>query len=293
MIHHSYKFIFLQLPMIWLIFRGLVREIIPTFRDASPKKSFPKRNQVIQYSNDHLLKSYLQWCGASKDRYEGSIPPHFFSKICLPLLTKQLLETKYKLSTLVNSACHLKRHKTGLRSEPLNISSEVLELNEENGRANIKQRISIYQGSDRLKVEIISEAFFRTGKSTKKNHRNVINKFNTKIGFFNTSKNDGLKFAFLTGDFNPIHFFGFIAKLSPFKGMILHGYASLARTFEIIQNQNNQNITEFKVNFVKPVRIPSKNNRVFIEATSKIYSVQKFQLQSENELILLDGFFKI
>jgi hypothetical protein len=49
------------------------------------------------------------------------------------------------------------------------------------------------------------------------------------------TRSDGLRFALLSGDFNPIHWCGPLARLSVFGGTVLHGFGSLARSIEALR----------------------------------------------------------
>jgi acyl dehydratase len=70
----------------------------------------------------------------------------------------------------------------------------------------------------------------------------------------------GLDFALVTGDFNPIHWVGFAARMAGFKNVILHGFAELARSVEGLQRNvlmgDTRRICEIDVRFVKPLVLP-------------------------------------
>ncbi|MES2919697.1 MAG: MaoC family dehydratase [Pseudomonadota bacterium] len=67
---------------------------------------------------------------------------------------------------------------------------------------------------------------------------------------------EGRKFFFLTGDFNPIHTWPAFAKRTSFRGCIMHGYGGFAQIFEAICNAG-WSIADIDVKFVKPLPLPS------------------------------------
>jgi hypothetical protein len=71
----------------------------------------------------------------------------------------------------------------------------------------------------------------------------------------------GLDFAKLTGDFNPIHWIPAYAKASGFKSTILHGFATMARAFEGLNNSvvaPGARLGAIDVKFTRPLLLPAK-----------------------------------
>ncbi|WP_373925031.1 MaoC/PaaZ C-terminal domain-containing protein [Duganella vulcania] len=73
-------------------------------------------------------------------------------------------------------------------------------------------------------------------------------------GAWRAEAGDGLRFALLTGDFNPIHWCGPLARRSLFGGLVLHDFGSLARSIETLAPGS---YTELDVRFLRPVALPS------------------------------------
>ena len=70
-----------------------------------------------------------------------------------------------------------------------------------------------------------------------------------------------LDFAKLTGDFNPIHWIPAYAKVSGFKNTILHGFGTMARAIEAL-NQNafagDTPIRGWDCRFTRPLVLPAQ-----------------------------------
>jgi acyl dehydratase len=85
------------------------------------------------------------------------------------------------------------------------------------------------------------------------------------IGTWQADARDGLRFALLTGDFNPIHWCGPLARRSLLRGLVLHGFGSFVRSYELLKQQGIA-FSEIDVRFVKPVPLPCSMLAVQIAA---------------------------
>lgn len=66
----------------------------------------------------------------------------------------------------------------------------------------------------------------------------------------------GVKFFYMTGDFNPIHTLPAFARHTRFKGCIMHGYGAFAQVFEAVQ-RTGVTIRDIDIRFIKPLPLPS------------------------------------
>ena len=99
----------------------------------------------------------------------------------------------------------------------------------------------------------------------------------------------GRHYAYLSGDFNPIHSLEFYAKMAGFPSMILHGFAQMALTQEdIIKSRcggNSLLLKEFDVRFVAPLVLPGKMLVWIDDVTSSVF------VTSEEGVVTLIGTF--
>jgi acyl dehydratase len=83
------------------------------------------------------------------------------------------------------------------------------------------------------------------------------------------AKNSGLKFAALTGDFNPIHWIPAVARANGFKSTILHGFSTMARSMEGLESHyllGSRSIKWIDVQFTRPLVLP-KTVGLFVNIT--------------------------
>lgn len=217
--------------------------------------------EIIQPPSDELVKHYIEWSGASTRKYPDSIPPHMVSQWGLSFATRLLLQTRYPLSQVINQGVSLKIHGDIPRNERLLIQAKIASVDERNGLARVSVQIITGTITQPNLVEaVLHMAFILPHFEKTKRSETTDNKSWQGVGEWSATADDGFKFALLTGDFNPIHWVGPLAKLSGFGQKVLHGFGVFARSFELIPGP----VQQIDVRFLKPVKLPSKSNQVEI-----------------------------
>ena len=83
-----------------------------------------------------------------------------------------------------------------------------------------------------------------------------------EIAFLRLTGTAGRDFAALTGDVNPIHWFAPAARAAGFRGCILHGFRTLARTIEALNRRvfagDPRALASIDVRFMRPLVLPAK-----------------------------------
>jgi acyl dehydratase len=87
------------------------------------------------------------------------------------------------------------------------------------------------------------------------------------IGRWQPGADEGRKFFYLTGDFNPIHTWPALARRTRFRGCIMHGFGGFAQAFEAIRNAGHD-IADIDVKFVRPLPLPGPEVLIQIAATA-------------------------
>lgn len=218
-------------------------------------------SEVIEPPSQELVDHYIKWCGVQNEKYQDSLPPHMVSQWGLSFATRLLLQTSYSLTQVINQGVSLKIHGKLPRHEQLLVQAKISQIDERNGLARVS--VHIMTGTINqpelvetvLHMAFILSDFQKTKRMEKIDHKNW-----NILGKWSTTTDDGLKFALLTGDFNPIHWVGFLAKLSKFKQKVLHGFGVFSRSFELLPEP----IQQIDVRFLKPVKLPSQHNQVEI-----------------------------
>ncbi len=246
-----------QGPMITTLGRIALSSVVPLGRPKRNPDRFEDAADVIPPPPAGLVDRYASWSGAG-DRYAETLPPHMVSQWSLPLVSKILRQTRYDMASVVNQGVTLRVHGDLPRDEPLSLRASLDRLEEVDGRARVSVLLTTGTQDEPVIVETVLHVSFPlkgAARGSRKPARVDENEWTT-IGSWQATKDDGLKFAIITGDFNPIHWIGIAGRRSPFKSTVLHGFGMLVRSFEALSVEGE--IAHIDVRFLKPVRLPSE-----------------------------------
>ncbi|MFU8925187.1 MaoC/PaaZ C-terminal domain-containing protein [Acinetobacter puyangensis] len=252
--------------------KGLGEIALRTVKLRKPKKiiadwqQIPAISKIIAAPDDNLVNHYIAWSGAATTRYQHNIPPHMVSQWGLSVATDLLLLTKYNLASVINQGVTLTIKGDLPRHQDLLLQAKVYSVQEQNGLARVSVQIITGTVTEPDLVETILHMAFILPDFKKSKKTSQPNELQwTDIGHWQATTHDGLKFALLTGDFNPIHWIGIVGKISTFKNKVLHGFGMLVRTYEFLPDS----IHTLDVRFLKPVVLPSPKLRVEIAELSE------------------------
>ena len=227
-------------------------------------------HQIIAAPPAALIEHYLAWCGAA-DRYPNSLPAHMVSYWGLPLIAQILLQTPYALTKVLNQGVTLRINGELPRNQPLHCKAFVALQLEEQHRTRLSVTVQTgTEDSPNIAEATLHMAFIHRPRPSSSNSNSAkiqrvddpqLN-WNT-LGTWSATAHDGLQFALITGDFNPIHWSSLMGKLSGLPSKILQGFGSFARTLEQLKLDQ---IAQVDLRFLRPVRLPSE--QLLVEQTS-------------------------
>ncbi|MCE7736769.1 MAG: hypothetical protein GPJ54_17940 [Candidatus Heimdallarchaeota archaeon] len=133
----------------------------------------------------------------------------------------------------------------------------------------------------------------KSKSKTSKKPKDVIQKLSsvTHSVPWELTKSLGKKYSNVSGDKNPIHSSKLFAKFLGFKRPIIHGWCSVSQVIKDASQFNN-NVREVKVNFNKPIFLPSTVQIDFDETDAEINKSQFMVKTPGNDLIHLYGYIK-
>ena len=251
-----------QGDMLKTLGRILVKSAVPGQTPSENPDHFPPVSESLSAPSDKLVRHYLEWAGAPAERYTGELPPHLFTQWALPLASQHLELLKYKLSGIINQGCDVRINGPLPAGAELKLTAEMVDITETNGRARVHQRLLTGTEAQPDAVEVDFFTAFIIGKGNKKKKAQPEKPEFETVATWDATPHDGLKFGILTGDLNPIHWITPLAKLSPFKGKVLHGFGMFVRSYEALQNGTGETVREIGVRFIRPVPLPSKGLQV-------------------------------
>lgn len=246
-----------QGPMLATLGQILVGSVLPIGRRKENPEQFEPVSTVIDPLPDALVDSYVAWSGTTAD-YSTTLPPHMFSQWAMPVASQVLRQSRYPLAGIINQGVTMKVNGELRRGEPIHVQARLASLEETEGRARLSIALDSGTAEQPDVISAVLHVLFplpgkRPGKQSAREEAQV--EWDT-VGTWRATGDDGLNFAVLTGDFNPIHWIGLAGKLSPFGRKVLHGFGMFVRSVEALASSTT--VGEIDVRFLKPVPLPSE-----------------------------------
>lgn len=159
-------------------------------------------------------------------------------KFCIPIPGLIHIENDIKLLVDIN------------KSKPLEIICNV------NVDIHKDTSFEVFFHQDNKKVAICKSTYLYNKKS-KKHQKETSPKIIKEKGIadFITSKKQILEYAKISGDFNPIHISGVIARFFGFKKNVVHGWYLVSKIASIIEEREGITLHHLYCHFLKPVYI--------------------------------------
>ena len=213
-----------------------------------------------------LIADSVRWAGGRLDDWGGSVPSWLHPQWGFPLLMRTLDGLPYPLGRALNAGCRLTLHGPIPQGEPLKVRVRLDNIDDDGRRAILHQKLFTGTASAPDALEIDFQVLVPLprkkgeGGSRKKKEPALVPSEAQELARWTNGSGDGLDFALLTGDFNPIHWIPPAAKLSGFPNTILHGFGTMARAMErLIEHRLDgqpERLATVGVRFTKPVVLP-------------------------------------
>lgn len=250
----------------WLAFQQKPSKEIP----PPPETPGPELTEIVSPRPASLVSDYLRHIGANSSSYKGVVPFHLYPQWTFPLLSRTLTGIPYDMTKVLNGGVSATIHKQLPMGEPLHLSARLDRVDANERRAILTQRLTVGTASvaEALVIEQTAIVPLKRDPSGKKKEKPRVPKDYHEVGRFRASANAGLEFAYLTGDFNPLHWVSMYAKMAGHPSPILHGFSTMARAIEILNKNvwagDIGQLENISVRFTRPLRLPA-NVGVFID----------------------------
>lgn len=246
-----------QGPMLKVLARILLRAALPVRAPVVPVLVI---SRSIPAPPARLVERYADWCGAP-ERYRDQLPPHMVAQWGLPLVGELLLQLPHPLGRAINQGVSLQVAGPLPRGQALCVRAQVLSSVARAGRVKLVVAITTGTAQQPALVEArLHLTFIVSGQGESKWAPATTQEVSWQaMGQWRADARDGLRFALLTGDFNPIHWCGPLARRTVFGTPVLHGFGSLARSYELLEPGT---FKEIEVRFLRPVPLPSPALRI-------------------------------
>ena len=250
--------------------------VIGAFLGGAVKSLLPRRggldhSEIVRDTpppSRELLRAYAAWAGAPVGRYDDELPPHFVAaRMALPVISALTARSPYPLLGVLNQGIHLGVHHPIPATAPLTVRGHLVDASDDGYRARIHSALTV--GTPDVALALGLDAYAavvlkrRPGGAPGPREDLA---FET-IGRWRPGADEGRKFFYLTGDFNPIHTWQAFARRTRFRGCIMHGFGGFAQAFEAIRNAGF-GIADIDVKFVRPLPLPGPEVLVQVAATA-------------------------
>ncbi|MBV1884218.1 MAG: hypothetical protein KUG82_21435 [Pseudomonadales bacterium] len=281
-----------------------IRSAFPFLRPKENPSFFNPVLDLVSPPSSRLIEHYIEWTGASQSKYQDEVPPHLFSQWSIPLVTRVLLQARYPLKDIINQGCSIKINARIPRGEKLWLTARLINLVESGDRIRFSVQVSTSTSDlPNAIVAVFNLVLLPEMSETKeRNKSSRIQGDFFESGHWSADDTDGFRYALLTGDFNPIHWIDPVAKRSSFGGKVLHGFASLCRTWESLESSkqdggigrdSNKRIEQISVKFLQPVRLPSTELKVMTSVKTNKEGDHRLRVRGKNNHLHLAGKFKM
>lgn len=251
---------------------ALRQQMQPPVAGAFPTPGPVFETTIAPRAKSLLIEYQRHVCGDTK-AYRGVIPPHLWPQWGFPLSAKTLTGAPYPLLKVLNGGCRLEVRAPLPSNEPLLVSAQLIGVDETERRAVLHQRVTTGTASvpDALEANlyaIVPLSRKRSGEASA-NKPTRTEKVRPRVPLdaleldrWRLPADAGLAYAMLTGDFNPVHWIPPYARAFGFKNTILHGFATMARTWETLRVRRfSGDITRLEkldVKFTRPLVLPAR-----------------------------------
>jgi acyl dehydratase len=251
--------------------------VIGAFLGGALKSLLPHRggldhSEIVRSTpapSRELQRAYALWCNAPPGRYEDELPPHFVAcQVTLPDISALTARSPYPLLGVLNQGIHLAIHSSIPATAPLTVRGHLVDASDDGYRARIHSTLTV--GTPDIPVAMELDAYAavvleRRPGSASGPREDIA--FET-IGRWQPGADEGRKFFYLTGDFNPIHTWPAFARRTRFRGCIMHGFGGFAQAFEAIRSAGHD-IADIDVKFVRPLPLPGPEVLIQVAATAQ------------------------
>lgn len=231
---------------------------------APPVTPSPEVVRSCAAPPNELLDAYVRHLGGDPRSYRDVVPPHFFPHWALPVAAEALGGIPYPLLRVINAGCRMQVVAPLPRGERLHVRAQLTEVDDDGKRALLTTRV--ITGTTTRPEALITEihAHVPLAKERKESgsrkEKPRVPAGVREIGSVHLPADAGLSFAKLTGDFNPIHWIRPYAKAAGFRSVILHGFATFARTVEALNRGlfggDVHKLRVLEARFTRPLVLP-------------------------------------
>ncbi len=245
---------------------ALAKVAVPRRSPGSPETSTPGPwvMTTVAPPSAALVAAYLREVGGDPARYPNRIPAHLFPQWTFAPALKLVSGLPYPVIRGANPGARLVQHAPLPLGEPLQVSARIERVEASETRALVAITLITETRSSPRAVEAEMRFHFPLAKKRTGAPRSIptVPGDARRLATLDLGPRAGLEFAKLTGDVNPIHWLPPYARSAGYPNCILHGYATIARTIEVLNAQVFSGapdaLASFEAKLTRPLVLPAQ-----------------------------------
>lgn len=205
---------------------------------------------------DALLDAFAEHVGAG-DGYRGLVPPTLFPHWAFPMSGRLLRGVRQPLLRAMNGGCRLEVRGAIPRGRELVVRGRLVAIDDDGRRAVITERFTTgIEGATNLLLAEVRIFVPLARKKRRDEEAPRALEGSVELGRCALGPRAGWEFALLTGDFNPVHWVRRYARANGFRDVILHGFGTFARVWEVLRTARAFRAIDAR--FTRPLVLPNE-----------------------------------
>jgi hypothetical protein len=211
-----------------------------------------------------LIADFVRAVGGDPGAWKRTVPPHFFPQWTFPLVSRTLEGIPYPIARVLNQGARMEVLGPIPNDEPLDVRARLTDIDESERRVRMTVQVVTGTPSSPEALRCAYHMFvpLQRGGGGAQRRRPAPPADARALATWRLTADEGLRFACLTGDFNPVHWVPAYARAAGFRRCILHGFASLARTAEALStglwSGDGSRLQTLEVRFTRPLLLPAR-----------------------------------
>lgn len=204
-----------------------------------------------------LVDDFVRHVGGDAARCAGRLPPALWPQWGMAVAQEALRVLPYPLLRVLNGGCRLDQRAPLPRGERLLLRAQVLKVDDNDRRVLLHTRV--VTGTAAMPDALVADTYAvlpRRSPGRAPAEPAVVPAGADLLERWWLPADAGLGFAVLTGDFNPLHWLPPYARAAGFPGTILHGFSTMARTWEALARAGGVRVLDVK--FTRPLALPAQ-----------------------------------
>lgn len=250
---------------------------------ASSEAAGPWFEERAPAPGEGLVREFIKTSGGDAGWYRGVVPVGMFAQWTFGAVSRALSTLPWPMTRVLNAGVTIVSAGRIPLGESLLVRARIAKVDVGERRAKISTEVETGTSSDPTALRAVLHTYLPFGKPAsgpKPRSESAATPERAsdtarELAFWSLARTAGRDFALLTGDLNPIHWVGPIAKIAGFRSVILHGFASMARSIEGLNRAvfvgDPSKLASLDVRFLRPLVLPARVGLYLDRATQRFW----------------------